>query len=303
MPARAVDGGHYTDIEALPGGVARDASARARSTSRGAEKSTLASSSSRARSFLSTQFGVAWDKRRESWTHQGEIITQFVFVLFVVFTARLNTENISLCGFMERAPNWHGSLYYWSATATGNSLAWSTMRSVREEKNAAMKCARFAAGAAPLLSLLGTLVYPRCLWTRHKRHTENWAWSVTAAMVFEWVVDWYHRKFKSRDSERVMHSDLALPQFTWCVGMLTTTFYYYTSSYQFFSGEILGAMSFSWWVMSKHRAGTFVNHPEMRVYTWREYCLVDGTLAAALLCVFRFQQFHTCAATGVAPLA
>jgi hypothetical protein len=301
MPARAVDGGHYTDLEAFSAHDARDAFARARIAHRDADKSTLAPAS-RARAFLSTQFGVAWDKRHESWTHQGEILTQCVGLVFVVLTARLNTENISLCGFVERAPNWHGALYYLSVAATGTSLAWSTMRSVREEKNSAMKCARLVAGSAPIISHLGTVVYPRCVPTQHKRYSENWALSVTAAMAFEWVVDWYYRRFKPR-VDRVVSSELALPQFTWCVGMMITTYYYYTSSYQFFSGEILCAMSFSWWVMSKHRAGTFANHPEMRVYTWREYFVYDGLVAAALLCLFRFQQLHACAAASVASAA
>jgi hypothetical protein len=131
-------------------------------------------------------------------------------------------------------------------------------------------------------------------------HVVRWAWTVTAAMGFEYGVDFYQRRIARRTrGERSVNSDLALPQFAWCLGLAITMRYYYTSSYDFFRGEILCAMSFSWWIMSKHRAGTFSNHPEARVYTWREYCYQDGVVAAILLCIYRFQQYHSCARWGM----
>jgi len=286
MPARAVDGGQYTDVESL---VRESVDDVIRSRARGVKSASPSRQPSRPRGFFPTQFGVAWDKRHASAFEHGELITQFVFVIFVALTHRLRTENISLCGFMEYAPNWHGALYYWSATASGNSLIWGTARAMREEHSRWMKLARFLCGAAPVISLYGTMIFPRCAWTPHQRYTKSWAWSVTFAMGFEWIADVAHRKLKPH-AERAVVSDLSLAQLAWCVGLATTTTYYYTSSYNFFSGEILCAMSFSWWIMSKHRAGTFATRPDARVYTWREYCLQDGAAAAALLCVFRFQQ-------------
>ena len=217
--AQTSSGGSYIDVE----------SQVSRSIQRNPSL-IISKESPRARRLLETQFGVAYDKRHSHWSSQGELITQFVFVLFVLATYKLRTANISLCGFMEFAPNWHAAGYYWSATASGNSLIWSTARLIRRESNLVMKLARFGAGAAPVVSLYGTMIFPRCLWDKHQTHVVRWAWTVTAAMGFEYGVDFYQRRIARRTrGERSVNSDLALPQFAWCLGLAITMRYYYTS--------------------------------------------------------------------------
>ena len=117
-------------------------------------------------------------------------------------------------------------------------------------------------------------------------------------MALEWALDSKCVRSATRRSERVVTSDVALPQLTYALGFYITMKYYYTNSTEFFRGEALAATSFGWWCMSKHRAGTFAHQPAARAWTWREFVLIDGILAVALLSVYRYNEYHNCAAFG-----
>ena len=250
--------------------------------------------------FVSSQFGVAFDKREGPWTNQGEALAMLGGLVLVFTSFALPKANISLCGYTEYASNAQTLPYYASATASASSLIWSTVVSARHERNKIMKTLRCILGVVPAMTMIGTFMFPRCKWTWHQSSVLAWASSVSGAMAFELLVRACDALTAKPVSERVVHSALVLPHIVWVLGMLRAKKYYYNSTeqYEFFGAEIMCTMSFAWWSLSKHRAGTFPAQPDARVYTWREYCLVDGASGAALLCVYRFIQFKLCAAWG-----
>jgi hypothetical protein len=132
----------------------------------------------------------------------------------------------------------------------------------------------------------------------HQRCVVWWAWSALGAMALEWALDSKRGARAAGRAERVVTSDVVAPQLTYAVGFYITMKYYYTNSTDFFRGEVLAATSFGWWCVSKHRAGTFAHHPAARAWTWREFVLIDGILAVALLSVYRYNEYHNCAAFG-----
>ena len=250
--------------------------------------------------FVSSQFGVAWDKREGPWMNQGELLVVLGGLVLVLTSFTLPTANISLCGYTEYASNAQTLPYFVSSTASTTSLMWSTIISVQRERSKIMKMLRCIVGVMTAVTGVGALVFPRCKWTWHQSSVLTWAWSASGAMAFELLVRAYDALKATPVTERVVHSTLVLPHVVWILGMLRAKKYYYdsTEQYQFFGAEVMCAMSFAWWTLSKHRAGTFPTQPDARLYTWREYCVVDGTVGVALLCAYRFTQFKVCAAWG-----
>lgn len=55
--------------------------------------------------FVSSQFGVAFDKREGPWTNQGEALAMMGGLVLVFTSFTLPTANISLCGYTEYASN------------------------------------------------------------------------------------------------------------------------------------------------------------------------------------------------------
>jgi len=246
-----------------------------------------------------TQLGVSYDKRDRPWLEHGEaclLATGQLYPLCAVATG-MRTANISLCGYMELVPNIVGATYFVGVAGTVASCVWGTLRATRAEPHRALKAARFAAGMTPAVTLAGTFVFPRCMWNVHQTCVVWWAWSALFAMVFEWVADSKFVARRARRGERVVTSDVVLPQLTYAIGFAITLKFYYTNSSDFFRGEILSANSFSWWCLSKHRAGTFAGRSKARTYTWRELFLVDGLYAALMMCVYRFNQYRGCGGT------
>ena len=243
-----------------------------------------------------TQLGVSYDKRDRSWTEHGEACLLATGQLYPACAVAMGmrTANISLCGYMELVPNVVGATYFVGVAGTVASCVWGTLRATRAEPNRALKAARFAAGMTPAVTLAGTFVFPRCMWNVHQTCVVWWAWSALFAMIFEWVVDSKFVARRARRGERVVTSDVVLPQLTYIIGFAITLKFYFTNSTDFFRGEILSANSFSWWCLSKHRAGTFAGSSQARTYTWRELFLVDGLYAALMMCVYRFNQYHGC---------
>ena len=243
-----------------------------------------------------TQLGVSYDKRDRSWTEHGEACLLATGQLYPACATAMGmrTANISLCGYMELVPNVVGATYFVGVAGTVASCVWGTLRATRAEPNRALKAARFAAGMTPAVTLAGTFVFPRCMWNVHQTCVVWWAWSALFAMIFEWVVDSKFVARRARRGERVVTSDVVLPQLTYIIGFAITLKFYFTNSTDFFRGEILSANSFSWWCLSKHRAGTFAGSSQARTYTWRELFLVDGLYAALMMCVYRFNQYHGC---------
>ena len=243
-----------------------------------------------------TQLGVSYDKRDRSWTEHGEACLLATGQLYPACATAMGmrTANISLCGYMELVPNVVGATYFVGVAGTVASCVWGTLRATRAEPNRALKAARFAVGMTPAVTLAGTFVFPRCMWNLHQTCVVWWAWSALFAMIFEWVVDSKFVARRARRGERVVTSDVVLPQLTYIIGFAITLKFYFTNSTDFFRGEILSANSFSWWCLSKHRAGTFAGSSQARTYTWRELFLVDGLYAALMMCVYRFNQYHGC---------
>lgn len=243
-----------------------------------------------------TQLGVSYDKRDRSWTEHGEACLLATGQLYPACATAMGmrTANISLCGYMELVPNVIGATYFVGVAGTVASCVWGTLRATRAEPNRALKAARFAVGMTPAVTLAGTFVFPRCMWNVHQTCVVWWAWSALFAMIFEWVVDSKFVARRARRGERVVTSDVVLPQLTYIIGFAITLKFYFTNSTDFFRGEILSANSFSWWCLSKHRAGTFAGSSQARTYTWRELFLVDGLYAALMMCVYRFNQYHGC---------
>jgi hypothetical protein len=249
--------------------------------------------------FCRTQLGVWYDKRREPWHAHGEVMMIALGQLFEVAAyATTRTANVSLCGYVEVVPNHVALMYFMSVAGALDACAWSSAMATRGETRGWARAARALAGVVPTAALAGTFAFPRCMFGVHQRCVVWWAWSALGAMVLEWALDLKCVRSAARRSERVVTSDVALPQLTYALGFYITMKYYYTNSTEFFRGEALAATSFGWWCMSKHRAGTFAHHPAARAWTWREFVLIDGILAVALLCVYRYNEYHHCATFG-----
>jgi len=269
-----------------------------------ASESTPAHVLARARmcgeALASSQFGVAFDKRALGVLAQGELIAIVAGFSIVITAPWVPTANISLCGFLEYASNAMALPYYASASASATSATWSARAMATRERTFAMASARALCGASIALGAFGVLLAPRCLWSWHQAHVHLFMISVTLAMAFEASALAWDVAMKKPMNERVVASALVIPQVAWVWGIITTRRYYYDSTerYEFFVAEIVCMLAFAWWAFSKHRAGTFPGRAEGRVYTWREYCLIDGAIGATLLCASRFMQFKVCKTWG-----
>ncbi len=309
------------DVELALGRARREGEgARATSDARGATTTTTTSTStststttttttrtraadenrrSVAERFCDAQLGVWYDKRREPWHAHGEVMMIALGQLFEVAAyATTRTANVSLCGYVEVVPNYVAMMYFMSVAGALDACAWSSAMATRGETRGWARCARALAGVVPTAALAGTFAFPRCMFGVHQRCVVWWAWSALGAMALEWALDSKCVRSATRRSERVVTSDVALPQLTYALGFYITMKYYYTNSTEFFRGEVLAATSFGWWCMSKHRAGTFAHQPAARAWTWREFVLIDGILAVALLSVYRYNEYHNCPAFG-----
>lgn len=270
---------------------ASSATSRARGTARGAR--------ALAERLCDTQLGVLFDKLDGPVWEQGEGILEACLHAFALCAwATSEAPNVSMCGYLEVVPNALAWMYFLPIAGCVVSAFWSALASARAETRRALRLGRFVAASAPACALVGLSTHPRCMWHPHQDFVLAWAHLVAFAMVFEFVVDSKFFAARFRRGERAVTSDVALPQLAFMIGLLITTKFYRDNGTNFYRGEILGAASYGWWVLSKHRAGTFAHQPNARVYTWREVFLVDGCLAVAMMCVFRFNEYHRCSSFG-----
>jgi len=255
--------------------------------------------SSLAERLCETQFGVMYDKLDGSVWEQGEFLLEVCWHAFALSAwATSEARSISVCGYLEIVPNALAWMYFLTIAGCVVSAFWSALASARAETRRALKLGRFVVACAPACALVGLSIYPRCMWHPHQDFVLAWANLAAFAMMFEFVVDSKFFAERFRRGERVVTSDVALPQLAFIIGYLITLKFYQDNGTNFFRGEIMGSGSYGWWVLSKHRAGTFAHQPNARVYTWREMFLVDGCFAVAMMCVFRFNEYHQCSSFG-----
>ena len=248
-----------------------------------------------------TQFGVVMDKVDDARgaRAQGEATLMALAHAFaLVGWFGYGRVSPSLCGYAEVVPNGVAMLYYTSAAGTARSALWGAMMGARAESVRALKAARALAGAVPALALVGLSVFPRCMFAPHQGFVEIWAHATAVAMLFELAVDSRYVSRRFRGGATAVSSDQALAQITYLLGYFIMGKYYAIGGNDFYRGEVVGCASYGWWVVSKHRAGTFPNQTAARTYTWRELFVEDGFIGLLCLAAYRYNQYSHCDAFG-----
>jgi len=268
------------------------------------------------------QFEIFTAKKNKSIWNKGELVTQLMFVVYVVscvYSVGRNTENISACGYNQVVPWYVGCLFYCSATASNHSLMWFLVRAVRTDETITRASLRMFMGAVSAFALYGTMYFPRCFWTLHQSCVLAWTLSTSSLMLIEIKttttsgddddgtvrhdssiitkngsdhgdnsITIINNSNNSSELLAQHHQMTKAPtkvylfHVLWFTGFLVCCVLYYQNNYAFFFGESMASMAFSAWAMSKHLGIEGKWKP--RKYGLREY--FSDALCGCLLYYF-----------------
>ena len=207
----------------------------------------------------------------------------FAFVLLSLWGGTRAPKNISICGYLELLPDWVAFLYMHVAAAGVDCtlfMALAVARKETAEGHAWLGVIRAGVITICALCLAGFSAIPRCLWNMHQSSVLCWVCATSFAMFLGTVRD------------RTLEGYSVFPFLSWSVGTYFCVSFYYESSMRFYVAEATTVVAYVLWCSNGHAA--YVR----KKFTMLHFFIADGTLGAAVLLAFRYNQNYACEVTG-----